>query len=71
MRHLKKLKLLYQGYPPLQLFHFSRYSSRLEELLSKEVPVVCLSKGIDPNTLELPMTYILIYFLSTKIFLLS
>ena len=50
-----KIELIVSGLPTSAITSFfSRYREEIESILMEKVPVVCLSKGIDPNSLELP-----------------
>lgn len=49
------IQLIVSGLPTAAIRpFFSTYQDSVKSLLEKKVPVVCLSKGIDPDTLELP-----------------
>ena len=49
------IQLIVSGLPTSAINpFFSEHRNEVEQLLIKKVPVVCLSKGIDPDTLELP-----------------
>lgn len=49
------IQLIVSGLPTSAIIpFFSENQQEVQSLLEKNVPVVCLSKGIDPDTLELP-----------------
>ena len=49
------VQLIVSGLPTSAIIpFFSENQQQVQSLLEKSVPVVCLSKGIDPETLELP-----------------
>lgn len=49
------IQLIVSGLPTSAIIpFFSENQKKVETMLEKNVPVVCLSKGIDPETLELP-----------------
>ena len=50
-----EVQLIVSGLPTSAIIpFFSENQQQVQDLLEKSVPVVCLSKGIDPETLELP-----------------
>ncbi len=49
------IQLIVSGLPTSAIIpFFTKHREEVEKLLIKKAPVVCLSKGIDPDTLELP-----------------
>ncbi len=51
----ENIQLIVSGLPTSAIIPFFKTNEKgIENLLMKKIPVVCLSKGIDPETLELP-----------------
>ncbi|MCY4523430.1 MAG: hypothetical protein OXB84_01695, partial [Halobacteriovoraceae bacterium] len=54
-RQEKNIQLVISGLPSTAIEqYFNLHKSRFENYLKKGIPLVSLSKGIDPETLELP-----------------